>query len=241
MRGIQKTSARFEDTGYWSRSFQGRNPEYVPNIDVYQSSDFPHVFLGGADDLDEAEQMAGQKMCQIVDCRDLPEIGDNDQHSWDFPFYTTVKHKFDNKVEQVVNLIQTSDCPVFVHCALGANRSVSVLAAALSILTGKSLDSVLTEMKNARSFVNPQDPYYLMALEQSPYESPDFKEQRFQELDQDFPLEPDFARTAQNWLQRACNTQNLPREDEELSEAQRAGKRQIEADHNITVADENIS
>ncbi|MHA2279745.1 MAG: protein-tyrosine phosphatase family protein [Promethearchaeota archaeon] len=131
--------------------------------------------------------MAGQSMCKIVDCRDLPEI-DAENPSWDFGFYSTVKAKFDQKVEHVVNLIQSTKCPIFVHCAAGINRSVAVLAAALSLLTNKSIDTILADMKESRMIVAPQDPYYLMALETSPSEAPEVAERRFLELDQDFPL-----------------------------------------------------
>lgn len=185
MSWLQRIAQRFVDTGYWGQQFHHENPQFIPQFDIYQSSDFPHVFLGGADDLDEAQSLAGQPICKIVDCRDLPEVGR--EASWDYSEYLAAKTQFDAKVRNVIRIISSTQCPIFIHCALGANRSVSVLAAALSQLTGKSVHQILGEMKQVRSLVSPQDPYYLMALEHSP-ESPEFKRRRFDELDQDFPL-----------------------------------------------------
>ncbi len=185
MAWLRKLSQSFSDTQFWGNEFLENNPEYQPRFDVYQSPDFPHVFLGGENDLEEAEALAGQPICKIVDCRDMPEI---EESSWDYATFTTVQTQFDSKVNDLVQKITTTDCPIFVHCAMGANRSVSVLAAALAQLTGKPLNTILSDMKQVRSFVSPQDPYYLMALQQSPSETPEFKQQRFDELDQDFPL-----------------------------------------------------
>ncbi len=185
MEWLRRLSQSFLDTQYWGKKFRKDNPGYQPQFEVYQSADFPHVFLGGEDDFEEAQARAGQPFCKIVDCRDLPEINES---SWDYATFTTVQKNFDSKVNDLVQKISTTDCPIFVHCALGANRSVAVLAAALAQLTGKPLNSILSEMKQVRSYVNPQDPYYLMALQQSPSETPQFKQERFDELDQDFPL-----------------------------------------------------
>ena len=212
MSWLQRIAQKFENTDFWGRSFLRDNPDFVGDLDVYQSPDFPHVFLGGENDLEDAEAKAGQSMCEIVDCRDLPEIG-AENPSWDFAFYTTAKAKFDQKVKYVVSLIQSSNCPIFVHCAAGANRSVSVLAAALSLLTNRSIDDILANMKQSRMMVAPQDPYYLMALDHSP-DSAEYKEQRFLELDQDFPLvQPGLPETpspfkttlSHNWFQKTTS------------------------------------
>lgn len=202
MEWLRKLSQSFTDTQYWGGEFSKKNPDYVPKFEIFQSPDFPHVFLGGEDDFEEVEARAGQPICKIVDCRDLPEIGASD---WDYATYLTVQRQFNSKVQDLIQKISTTNCPIFVHCALGANRSVSVLAAALAKLTNKSLDQILSEMKQVRSFVGPEDPFYLMALDQSPSEDPQFKQQRFDELDQDFPLiQPGLpTNTAQsNWLVR---------------------------------------
>ncbi len=182
-----RSAQRFEDTSYWGHTYRQNHPDAESQMDVYRSSDFPHVFLGGEDDIQEAELKAGQPMCKIVDCRDLPEIGPENP-SWDFGFYATVKVQFDNKVKHVVELIQSVDCPIYVHCVLGANRSVSVLASALSILTNRSIDDILSEMKSSRTVVSPQDPYYMMALESGLSENSELVERRSLEMDQDFPL-----------------------------------------------------
>ncbi|KKK59964.1 hypothetical protein LCGC14_3029110, partial [marine sediment metagenome] len=175
MPWLRRLAQSFFDTQFWGHQFRKTNPDYEPQFDVFQSPDFPHVFLGGEDDLEEAETKAGQSMCKIVDCRDLPEIS----QSWDYATFLMVQRDFDSKVQDLIQKITTIKCPIFVHCAVGANRSVSVLAAALTQLTGKSLDQVLSEMKQVRAFVGPQDPYYLMALQQSPSETPEFKQERF--------------------------------------------------------------
>jgi len=217
MSWLQRIAQRYEDTKYWGRSFRQQNPDFAGGFEVYQSPHFPHVFLGGEQELDEAEEKAGQPMCKIVDCRDLPEI-DAENPSWDYGFYATVKAKFDKKVKQLAGTIQSADCPIYVHCAMGANRSVSVLAAAISLLTNQPIDTILSDMKQSRMVVNPQDPYYLMALEESPAESPEFKERRYLELDQDFPLvqpglpeEESFLNRAEtrNWLQRMAQQKTL--------------------------------
>ncbi len=210
---LRKLAQSFFDTQYWSNQYRAKNPGYQPQFNVFQSSDFPHVFLGGEDDRQEAEQMAGQPICKVVDCRDLPEI---DQAAWDYPEFLTVQREFDVKVKDLIQKISTTDCPIFVHCALGANRSVAVLASALTQLTGKPVNQVLSEMKQVRAFVGPQDPYYLMALQQSPSETPEHKQQVFDELDQDFPLIqpglPTNTAHVSSWLIRVAQipATNLP-------------------------------
>jgi hypothetical protein len=171
---------RFTDTNYWATNHYNKFGP-VGEMEIYRSPDFPNVFLGGYYETDDAANVAGQALCQVFDCRDLPEIG-SDSDFWDMSKYEQIKEKFDNKVTQLISLIQTKNCPIYVHCALGANRSVSVLAAALSKLTGKRLDQVLGEMKQARSVVSPQDPYYLMALDHSPNDPAQFKKQRHEML-----------------------------------------------------------
>lgn len=178
-------SQRLENTHYWGRQHYLSHPEHAGNMEVYQSPDFPHVFLGGEYDLEEAELKAGRPICKRIDCRKLPELT-SDHPSWDYGEYSVAKLKFDKKVAETVNAIRSLSCPIFIHCALGANRSVSVLATALSKLTGKSVDSLFAEMKESREVVSPQDPYYLMALESTSGKSE--VDQRFMELDQDFPL-----------------------------------------------------
>ena len=200
MNWLKRVSQRFEDTRYWATQYHRENPQSEWKEDVYQSPDFPHVFLGGEDDFDEAEAMAGQPFCKVIDCRDLPEIGAEDP-SWDYGRYLVIQQRFQDKVKYVAEQITSSDCPIYVHCAAGANRSVAVLGAALARLTNKPLDGILGDIRASRSLAGPQDPYYLMALQESPAEAPETKTQRFYELDQDFPLiQPGLPTTAQREL-----------------------------------------
>jgi len=177
-----KICQRYHGTGFLSNRYY--NPKEVGGFDVYRSSDFPNVFLGGQHDQDRVEELAGQ-ICQTFDCRDLPEIQGKTSY-WTQQQYLSVKTRFDKKVNKLINTITSNkNCPVFVHCALGANRSVAVLAAALCELTGKSVNSILGEMRSQRALVSPQDPYYLMALERSTGDNESFKNTAFQELDID--------------------------------------------------------
>lgn len=150
---------------------------YTSVNDIFQSSDFPHVFLGGQDDLEDVQKLAGQMPCQIFDCRDLPEMS-----LWQYNDFLNVQQKFDAKVNQLGQIILTTKCPVFVHCAAGVNRSVSVLSAAISELTSKPLNSVLSEIKSKRYMIGPDDPYYLMALEHCSQTSQTEKQKVFQQL-----------------------------------------------------------
>lgn len=208
-------SQRIENTHYWGRSFLDENPGW-PNFphqfsfDVYQSPDFPHVFLGGDDELEEAEAKAGQPVCKVIDCRDLPELDATEESpipAWDYSTYLSVQSHFNKKVQTVIQAIESLNCPIYVHCAMGANRSVSVLSAALSSLTNRSVDDILTEMKKVRGAVSPQDPFYLMALD---FSSPETSDRRFMELDQDFPLlQPGISSLGSNWLTRIAMQKTL--------------------------------
>lgn len=163
----------------------------------------------------EVEALAGQPICSTVDCRELPEIENSPgKRSWDFATFTTVQLDFDSVVNDLVQKITNIDCPIFVYCVNGANRSASVLAAALAQLTKKPLNQVLSEMKQARAYVSPSDPYYLMALQQSPTDTSEFKQQTFDELDYSwkhdwpdssidrFPTEACTSPLRASWLRR---------------------------------------
>lgn len=157
------------------RNYQPQS--FTSHDDVFQSSDFPHVFLGGQDDWNEVVTKAGQQICAVFDCRDLPE-----KKVWNHQDLHTTQQQFNAKVAQLEQMINSSNCPIFVHCAAGINRSVSVLAAAISKLTGKPLNSVLAEMKSKRGMISPDDPYYLMALEHCSQTTPEQRQQMFNEL-----------------------------------------------------------
>lgn len=203
---FKKIAQTFTDTSYWGRKFINQNPQFQGQLDVYQSQDFPHVFLGGQDELDDVIAKTNQEVCAIIDCRDLPEISPDDLY-WDYDKYNQVKQQFDRKVQQVIAQIQGNQCPVYVHCAAGINRSVAVLAAALSSLTGKNVDSLLAEMKKSRMIINPQDPYYLMATEASPHATSTQKRRTMQEIDVQNKPEADVHQTLSPWLQRALTPQ----------------------------------
>lgn len=145
---------------------------------IYQSKDIPWVFLGSAsmEDIEQVQQMAGKPVCIRYDLTDantnslpvtsykyrFPELP-----VWDDNAYNAVSKYFREAVNNLVNLIMSHRCPIYVHCTAGANRSVSILAAALSKITGKSIFDVLREIKNQRGLASPHDAYVMMALDSS--------------------------------------------------------------------------
>lgn len=145
---------------------------------VYQSDDLPWVFLGSAEtsDLEEVRQIAGQPICMRIDLTDqnteyLPgpvqKIPFPELNIWDDQSYQSIHRQFTTTVNNIVRIITSKRCPIYVHCSMGANRSVSILAAALSQITGKSVFNVLKEMKSKRGLVSPHDAYIMMAVENS--------------------------------------------------------------------------
>lgn len=155
-------------------------PENIGEMEeVYQSSDLPWVFLGGADrsEMQQAEQLAGQPICARIDVTDadtrhLPEpltqkIPFPEFKIWDDQSYSETKNLFNKTVDMVTQTISSRRCPIYIHCSAGANRSVSILAAAISRITGKSIFEILREMKSKRGIVSPHDVYVMMAVENS--------------------------------------------------------------------------
>lgn len=179
-------------------------------INVYRSIDFPHVFLGGADidDISDVEQMAGAKICARIDVTDaevsrmlpphtiktpLPE-----HRQWDEQKYNAAQEQFNQTADQLCQIITANHCPIYVHCSAGVNRSVSILSAALSKLTNRPLNDILTEMRTQRFHISPHDAYYLMALEYSPADDT-HKQQVRQEMDKDYDtIAPSYNQT-QTW------------------------------------------
>jgi len=67
------------------------------------------------------------------------------------------QQEFAEAVNIVRNNIENEN-PIFVHCALGQSRSVSVLATAIAADCYKSYDDVLDELMNIRgSFTKPSE------------------------------------------------------------------------------------
>ena len=168
MNWLQKISTSF--SGYSKRSM----PLYWPaatrpsnsGVDVYRApKPYDNVFLGGEDEnqIIEAQTWAGAKICEFVDVRNMPEF-----RTWTEENYEFVKNSlFTPHVHRLANIMQNKKCPIYVHCAYGMNRSVSVLSAALALLTGENINSILHSMKIQRGVIEPHDAYYLMALETS--------------------------------------------------------------------------
>lgn len=148
------------------------NPEKMESLDnVYRSKDFPHVYLGGAEDLERVKELAGS-VCSVIDVsQNLPEY-----KTWDDESRERIKPIFDSLVNQVANEITSKTCPIFVHCQVGMNRSAAVLASAISDLTGRHVFDVLKEMKSQRGVISPHDIYlYLASLHSSPEEQEEAK------------------------------------------------------------------
>lgn len=161
---------------------------FVDPMTVYQSPDFPYVFLGGADEdqLKVVEQTTGKPICIRVDLRshspresfffeEVPEahmrvpLPDNppieaptQMNEWQAVFNKTV--------DQLAEIIARNQCPIYVHCSAGMNRSVATLVAALAKLTGREFADILGEMKQIRPVVHP-NPTYLQWGQQAAEEN----------------------------------------------------------------------
>ena len=147
---------------YGSPSMEGLSfyaPEKSGEFDnVYQSSDFPHVFLGGKNDIEKAQQMTNEPICRVIDVsKHLPE-----HRVWNQQEYQKTKKTLIKLINVVAATITSYSCPIYIHCQLGANRSVSVVAAAIAKLTGRSVMDVLSEIKTQRGMAGPDDAYLNM-------------------------------------------------------------------------------
>ena len=133
---------------------------YGPSSNVYKPNDiFECVFLGGADDIQRASEISGGFAPEnIIDVRSLPELP-----TWNSEDFVNIGPSFQSFADIVLNKLTSGECPIYVHCAVGANRSASVLAAVLSRITSRPLLDVISEMKEQRSDVAPDTAYYLLA------------------------------------------------------------------------------
>lgn len=163
------------------RSFQLYQPEQDGEIGgIYQSSDLPWVFLGSAnaEDLKKVEQIAGKPICMRIDLTTantshlsqpaikmpLPEYD-----MWNQRTFNIVQKQYNKAVETLVQTISSNrNCPIYVHCSLGMNRSAATLAAAIGRITNKSALDVLREMRSQRGVVAPHDPYVSLMIHNNP-------------------------------------------------------------------------
>lgn len=194
--------------------------EYMPNeisgkdpTMIYQSSAFPHVFLGSCtlEDMQEAADLATQYMREKINPEDfirfnvaaqdtgsldqhfpnpyfsaeLPEAKSDTGNMMDENMYSLAQQQFNDTADILAKTIKSTNRPVYVHCALGMNRSAAVLAAALTKITNQSIVDILREMKGKRFVVAPHDAYFLMAVQYSQNEDEDWKRQMQQRLDLD--------------------------------------------------------
>lgn len=157
---------------------------------IYQSPDFPHVFLGSMqlDDMMDAEKMAGQPICIRIDLtneslrpRDLqsaPQSFRLPEATMKVPLPDEPKdlpldqqaiwqQEFNKASDQLAEIISKNNCPIYVHCSVGMNRSVATLLAALSKLTGKPIGQLHAEMKSIRGMINPNPMYTNWAAQYS--------------------------------------------------------------------------
>lgn len=160
---------------------------------IYQSPDFPHVFLGSSDpdDIQKAKKLAGQPIC----CRfDLAAAQNEHLPHADFAFslpeypvwgeqeQQETQPEFQKAINILAKVIETRNCPIYVHCVAGMNRSVAVLAGAISRLTKRPVKNILQEIKSRRGSVGLHDSYLQMLSLSSPYDEPDWRQQIQDEL-----------------------------------------------------------
>jgi protein-tyrosine phosphatase len=189
---------------------------------VYRSVDYPHVFLGGASmgDIQEAAKIAGIGAEDFIrfnvashDTHDLetylpdayfsaklPEATPQTQGMMDETLYRQAQAEFNELADVLASTIMSTNHPIYVHCAMGVNRSASVLAAALTQITDKSVVEILGEMKRQRYVVAPHDAYFMMAVEYSKNDADEWKQQIQESLDVDrqsvdYPREKNVAPT----------------------------------------------
>lgn len=192
------------------QEYRPESPSYEPG-EIYRSKDYPHVFLGSAEwgDMERAARMAGihpEDFLRFdVAAHETPgglpdpyysaELREQDMGEGD---YRQAQGRFNAAADALVQTIQSSNRPIYVHCVAGANRSASVLAAALARLTGRGIRDVLKEMKQARMEIAPHDTYFLMAAEYSQHEDDQWLTEMQRRLDRETTTKNDRETTTKN-------------------------------------------
>ncbi|KKN50719.1 hypothetical protein LCGC14_0629800 [marine sediment metagenome] len=180
----------------------------------------PVVFLGGNDkgDVEQVKAISGSFPCiRINVAAQEPQFSYNlppadisftlpEFPTWDLQTYERTKNEFNKAVQTTVKAIQhsTPECPLYIHCVAGINRSASVLAAALTEISGQPLINILRDMKTRRSIVSPHDAYFMMATDYSPADSPEWKANVQRELDMDKSIGLVACR---NWMKKTSARQ----------------------------------
>ncbi len=172
---------------------------------IYQSRDFPWVFLGSAepDDLREVSVKTGvppEKIRHIdvtsevvvdlppadlkVPLPDAPKWRNHEeQNMW--------KSVFWNLADDVANIIRQAGRSgeiVYIHCSAGKNRSVATLAAALSQLYAEDMnmprspDQIISEIREQRTLADPVPEWRAFANE--------YGEQQMSDISQKIPYRP---------------------------------------------------
>lgn len=185
----------------------------------------PRIFLGPADpqEIKRIETITGMPVCKRIDVafqqnKENPNLSPAD-YTFQLPEYKvwedaemqSIWPEFKMAADTVVQAWQETQgqCPIYVHCVGGVNRSAAVLAAALTRITGNPLRDVLQDIKTGRGSISPMDPYFAMAAKYSPSDSEVWKQQVWQELDTTGKenVEDDWTMVAQvgNWLTKLVN------------------------------------
>src|SRR5690606_7404789 len=116
-----------------------------------------------------AEQKAGAPICVRIDVTDADtnHLGSPDlkvpfpeYDFWGIDELSAIQPIFNKTADQLAEIIRTNNCPIYVHCTVGMNRSVAILTAALTKLTGRTVRDILSEIRKQRSIAAPDDSYY---------------------------------------------------------------------------------
>ncbi len=199
-----------------------RDPRSDPTNLYAWPPDNPRIFLGPADStrIKEVESITGQPVCRRIDVAfhentEIPGTAPAsskytlpEHENWSDPEIQQVWPEFKSAADDIVKTFQTTNCPIYVHCKAGINRSAAVLAAALTRITGQTLQQILMEMKSQRFIISPHDSYFAMAAMYSPSDSPEWKQQVWSDLDVTGKEKErdDWSKVSStNWLQKIAS------------------------------------